>query len=183
MLFHENRWNLQDQKLKKPPEKVVELLMPMDEEACGPPKWFYKTGTHAPTDNAYFENMTRVIFQAGLSWRLIERKWPNFQKAFENFSLNRVARLGDDDVKRLMANEGIVRNRKKVLATIHNAKQFQTIKKEFGSFKAYIDTLDKSNNYALVIKELSKKFKHLGPSSIRIFLYSVGENVRHIPEG
>jgi len=61
-----------------------------------------------------------------------------------------------------MANKGIVRNKRKILATIHNAEQFQTIEKEFGSFQAYVDTLDKSNNYALVIKELSKKFKHLG---------------------
>lgn len=157
--------------------------MPMDERACGPPKWFYKTGTYPPNDDAYLENMTRVIFQAGLSWRLVEKKWPNFQEAFENFSINRIARFTDDDVKRLMANEGIVRNRKKILATIHNATQFQTIKKEFESFQAYIDTLDKSNNYALVIKELRKKFKHLGPSSARIFLYSVGEAVRHVPEG
>ena len=153
------------------------------EEECGPPRWFYKTGTHPPTDNAYLENMTRVIFQAGLSWRLIEKKWPNFQKAFQNFSIDRVARFGDDDMGRLMADKGIVRNRRKILATIYNAKQFQTIKKEFGSFQSYINTLDKSNNYALAIKELSKKFKHLGPSSARIFLYSVGEDVRHIPEG
>ncbi|MFQ6064804.1 MAG: DNA-3-methyladenine glycosylase I [Candidatus Bathyarchaeia archaeon] len=153
------------------------------EEECGPPKWFYKTGTHPPTDDAYFENMTRVIFQAGLSWRLIERKWPDFRKAFENFSIDKVASFGEDDVKRLMEDKGIVRNRRKILATIYNAKQLQAIKKRFGSFHSYIDTLDKSNNYALVIKELSKKFKHLGPSSARIFLYSVGEDVRHIPEG
>lgn len=155
----------------------------MGEESCGPPRWFFKTGTRPPTDDAYFENMTRVIFQAGLSWRLIERKWPNFQKAFERFSVNRVARFNDNDVQRLMANKGIVRNRRKISATIHNAEQLQTIEKEFGSFQAYVDTLDKSNNYALVIKELSKKFKHLGPSSARIFLYSVGEDIRHMPEG
>lgn len=153
------------------------------EGECGPPRWFYKTGTNPPTDNAYFENMTRVIFQAGLSWRLIGRKWPNFRKVFESFSIDRVARFGDDDVARLMVDKGIVRNRRKILATIHNAKRFQAIKKEFGSFQSYIDTLDKSNNYALLIKELSKKFKHLGPSSARIFLYSVGEDVRHVPEG
>lgn len=153
------------------------------EEECGAPRWFYKTGTHPPTDNAYFENMTRVIFQAGLSWRLIERKWPNFRNAFEDLSIDRVAHFGKDDVEHLMADEGIVRNRRKILATIYNARQFQVIKKEFGSFQSYINALDKSNNYALVVKELAKRFKHLGPSSARIFLYSVGEAVRHIPEG
>ncbi len=163
-------------------QESLETGRSMEEQECGPPKWFYKTGIHPPIDDAYFENLTRVIFQAGLSWRLIERKWSNFQEAFENFSVNRIARSSDDNVKRLMANEGIVRNRRKILATIHNAKQFQTIKKEFGSFQAYIDTLDKSNNYALVIKELTKKFKHLGKASARIFLYSVREDVKHIPK-
>ncbi len=151
------------------------------EEEWTLPKWFYKTGTHPPFDNTYFENMTRVIFQAGLSWRLIERKWPGFQKPFANFSIDKVAHFSDADVKRLMADKEIVRNRRKIMATIHNAEQFQKIKDQFGSFQAYLNTLDKSNNYALVIKELSKKFKHLGPSSARIFLYSVGEDVKHVP--
>lgn len=181
--LHENRRDLEDQKLIKILQKKMWLVVPVDKEANGPPKWFYKTGTHPPSDDAYFENMTRVIFQAGLSWGLIEKKWPNFQRAFENFSINKIARFGDVDVKRLMANEGIVRNRKKILATIHNAQQFQKIEKGLGSLQAYIDTLDKSDNYGLAIKEISKKFKHLGPSSARIFLYSVGEDIRHIPEG
>lgn len=149
------------------------------EGACGRPNWFCRTGTHPSSDNTYFENMTRVIFQAGLNWRLIEKKWPNFQDAFENFSFDKVARFTDEDVERLMTDKGIVRNRRKILATIHNAKQFQKIAEEFGSFQAYINALDKSNNYGSVVKDLSKKFKHLGPASARIFLYSVGEDVRH----
>lgn len=127
--------------------------------------------------------MTRVIFQAGLSWKLIKSKWPNFRDAFKDFSIENVARFSDDDVEQLMANEGIVRNRRKILATIHNAAELQAIKREFGSFQTFIDTLDKSSNYVLVIKELSKRFKHLGQSSARIFLYSVGEDVKHVPTG
>jgi len=149
----------------------------MGEKICGPPKWFYKIGKRPTSDNAYFENMTRNVFQAGLSWRTIENKWLGFKKAFKNFSIDEVARFGDTDVERLMVDEGIVRNRKKILATIHNAKQFKRIRERFGSFQSYLDTFDKSNNYAIVIKELDKNFKHLGSSSARIFLYSVGENV------
>jgi len=81
-----------------------------------------------------------------------------------------------------MADSGIIRNQKKILATIHNAKQFQKIGKEFGSFQKHLDGLDKSKNYSLVIKELGKIFKRLGPSSARIFLYSVGEDVQHPTE-
>jgi len=151
------------------------------EETWQPPKWIYRK-TRPPNGDAYFENMTHVIFQAGLSWKMIEQKWPNFRKAFNNFSIDRIAGFKEDDIKRLMTDSSIVRNRKKILATVHNAKQFQKIRKEFGSFQLYLDRLDKSKNYSLVIKELSKIFKHLGPSSARIFLYSVGEDVRHPTE-
>jgi 3-methyladenine DNA glycosylase Tag len=100
----------------------------------------------------------------------------------KNFSIGDVAKFNENDVNRLMSDAGIVRNRAKIMATISNAKQFQNIKKEFASFKSHLDRLDKSQNYALVIKELGKKFSRLGPSSARIFLYSVGENIRHPEE-
>jgi DNA-3-methyladenine glycosylase I len=109
---------------------------------------------------------------------MIDKKWPNFRKAFENFSIDKVAQFNEKEIDRLLSNPDIVRNRKKIIATINNAKRFIEIKKKFGSFQAYLDSLDKSNNYVLVIEKLSKTFKHLGPSSARIFLYSVGENIR-----
>ncbi len=147
-------------------------------EEWHPPAWMYRD-TRPPNDDAYFENMTRVIFIAGLSWKMIDKKWPNFKKAFENFSIDKVAQFSDKDVEDLRNNPGIVRNRAKIMATINNARQFQTIKREFGSFRQFIDGLDKSNNYALVVKELGKRFNRVGPSSARIFLYSVGEKIEH----
>lgn len=150
----------------------------MSEGSWSPPKWMCRD-KRPPNDNAYFENMTRVIFLAGLSWKMIDKKWPNFQKAFKNFSIDEVASFGECDVKRLMNDSSIVRKRAKITATINNAKQFQNIRKEHGSFQSYLDSLDKSNNYALVIKEMGKKLSRLGPSSARIFLFSAGENIRH----
>ncbi len=133
-----------------------------------------------PNDNAYFENMTRVIFQAGLSWKMIDEKWPNFKKAFKNFSIDQVARLTEKDVERLMSDKGIVRNQAKIVAAVNNARHFQGIKKEHQSFRSFLNGLDKSNDYASVIKDLNERFQRLGPSSARIFLYSVGEDIRHI---
>lgn len=130
-------------------------------------------------DKDYFENMTRIIFQGGLNWKMIEKKWPNFQIAFKEFFIDKVAKFDDPDLERLMKDTSIVRNQAKIIGTILNARQFQIIKKEFGSFERYIDSLDKSNNYAQVIKELSKRFERMGPSSAQIFLYSVGENIKH----
>jgi len=144
-----------------------------------PPEWMYRGGKRPSNDDAYFENMSHIIFQAGLGWKMITEKWPNFKKAFANFSVERVAKFSDKDVERLMADKGIIRNRQKILATIHNAIKFQEIKKAYGGFQSFLGKLDKSNNYALVIKELGKRFERLGPSSARIFLYSVGEDVRH----
>jgi DNA-3-methyladenine glycosylase I len=77
-----------------------------------------------------------------------------------------------------MGDASIVRNRAKITATIKNAKRLQNIRGEYGSFQNYLDSLDKSSNYALVIKELRKNFSRVGPSSARIFLYSVGEDIK-----
>jgi DNA-3-methyladenine glycosylase I len=153
----------------------------LSEGSGHPPSWIYRD--RRPTsDEAYFENMTRVIFLAGLSWKMIDEKWANFKKAFKNFSITDVAKFDEEDMKRLTSDTGIVRNRAKIIAAINNAKQLQNIKREHGSFQSYLDRLDKSNNYASVIKELGKKFSRLGPSSARIFLYSVGEKIERPQE-
>ena len=149
----------------------------MSEGSWSPPKWMYRD-RRPPNEDAYFENMTRVIFLAGLSWKMIDKKWPNFKEAFKNFSIDDVAKFSEQNLQHLIGDARIVRNRAKIIATINNAKQFENIKKEYGSFQHYLDSLDKSGNYALVIKELGKKFSRIGPSSARIFLYSVGENIR-----
>jgi len=149
----------------------------MNQEKWSPPKWMYRD-RRPSKDDAYFENMTRVIFLAGLSWKMIGEKWPNFKKVFKDFSIDAVARFAQKDVERLMEDKGIVRNRMKIAATIDNAKEFQNIRTECGSFQSYLDSLDKSKSYAIVMKELGKRFKRLGPSSARIFLYSVGEDVK-----
>ncbi|TCK26513.1 DNA-3-methyladenine glycosylase I [Pseudonocardia endophytica] len=72
-------------------------------------------------EHAMFERMTLEGFQSGLSWIVILRKRPAFREAFARFDPERVARFDDDDVARLLADPGIVRNRQKIEATIHNA--------------------------------------------------------------
>jgi DNA-3-methyladenine glycosylase I len=114
-----------------------------------------------------------------LNWSVIDKKWPTTKKAFDEFSTLKVSGYGASDIARLMKDEGIVRNRAKVSAIIQNAREFERIKKECGSFQKYLDGLDKSQNYSSVIKDLSVRFKRLGPSSARIFLYTVGEKIKH----
>lgn len=73
-------------------------------------------------DRALFEKMSLEGFQAGLSWITILRKRPRFREVFEGFDPARVATFAEDDVERLMADAGIIRNRAKILATIGNAR-------------------------------------------------------------
>jgi 3-methyladenine DNA glycosylase Tag len=134
-----------------------------------------------PDDSAYFENLTRCIFQAGLNWKMITNKWPGFTEAFVGFDIKKVAGFGDEDFERLMGDTGIVRNRRKILAIIENARIFTRIADEHGSFKAWFRSLDISDNYAGVMKELKKTFKHVGETTAHIFIYTVGEDIKHVP--
>ena len=151
----------------------------MQEQAWQPPEWWCPRGKRPTSDDAYFENMCRIIFQAGLNWSVIDKKWPTIRKAFANFSVDKVARFNDADLERLLNDEGIVRNRGKIQAIILNARQIKEIQKECGSFQKYLDSLDKSNDYANVVKELISRFKWLGPPSANLFLYTVGEGIKH----
>lgn len=143
-----------------------------------PPEWWYR-GKRPPNDDIYFENMSRIIFQAGLNWNVIENKWSTMKQAFAQFSIEKVAQFTNADVEHLMNDKGVVRNKRKILAVIQNANLFKELKKQHGSFQSYLDSLDKSNNYTRVVEELSSRFKWLGPSSASLFLYTVGENISH----
>jgi DNA-3-methyladenine glycosylase I len=148
------------------------------EESWKPPAWWYRE-KRPPNDDAYFENMCRIIFQAGLNWNVIEKKWVTTKKAFAEFSIEKVAQFTNADVERLMKDKGIVRNKRKIQAIIQNANLFREIKNQYGSFQSYLDRQDKSKNYSHVVKELSSRFKWLGPPSASLFLYAVGENISH----
>jgi DNA-3-methyladenine glycosylase I len=150
----------------------------MEEQTWQPPNWWY-TNRRPIKDREYFENMSRIIFQAGLNWSVIDKKWESIKEAFENFSIEKVSKFTESDVGSLMKNEGVIRNKGKIQAIIQNAKRFKEIENQIGSFQKYLDSLDKSNNYAIVVKELSTKFKWLGASSARIFLHTVGEEIAH----
>jgi 3-methyladenine DNA glycosylase Tag len=136
------------------------------------PDWWYNEKKLPESDDTYFENSCRIVFQSGLNWSVIDKKWPTTKKAFENFSVEKVANFNDADIERLMKDTGIIRHSGKLKAIILNAHQFMEIHKQFGSFKKYLDSLDKSNNYAKVVKEISSRFKWLGPPPQLVCFYS-----------
>ena len=81
-------------------------------------------------DNEIFERIALEGFQAGLSWITILKRREGFRKAFKNFEVSKVAKLTEKDVEKLMLNEGIIRNRAKIVSTINNAKLVQNLQKE-----------------------------------------------------
>jgi DNA-3-methyladenine glycosylase I len=89
-------------------------------------------------DRRIFEFLVLDAFQAGLSWRTVLHKRENFRKAFHDFDYRKIAKYGEKDFERLMADPGIIRNRAKIRGTILNAQYFLDVQKEFGTFDNYI---------------------------------------------
>lgn len=124
-------------------------------------------------DNELFARLVLEINQAGLSWTTILKKKENFFSAFHQFEIKKVANYKKKDFDRLMKNEGIIRNRLKIEAAIHNANVIIGLQKEFGSFKNWID-----HHHPLTkdewVKVFKKKFRFTGGEIVNEFLMSTG---------
>jgi len=97
-------------------------------------------GVPVHDDRLLFEFLILEGVQAGLSWTTILKKRDNYRKAFDRFRPEKIARYGARDVRRLLGDAGIVRNRLKIAAAIENAKMFLAVGKEFGTFDTYLWT-------------------------------------------
>lgn len=122
----------------------------------------------------YFEVLTKAVFQSGLSWRVVESKWSGFRDAFAGFDPNKVARFTPADVDRLTEDTRIVRNRKKIEATIDNAVEIVALERDHGGFSTYLRTHD---DFEFTVADLRKHFRFLGDTGAYYFLYVVGEEV------
>ena len=136
---------------------------------------------HAPmprpeNTDGYFENMSKAVFLAGLNWRVIEKKWPDIKRQFANFSIDSVAQFNDNDIDRLLKDDGMIRSAKKITAVVANAQTMQKVEQEFGSFAKYLQAVKAKSEDAL-LKDLHKRFAFLGESTAMIFLFSVGEEM------
>ena len=127
------------------------------------------------SDDELFERLMFEINQAGLNWILILKKQHNFRKAFDNFNIDIVAGYGENEYKRLMNDEGIIRNRLKINAAIENAKIIQRIRSENGSFRNWLDLNDeKIESLEAWTKLFRKTFKFTGGEIVNEFLMSTG---------
>jgi 3-methyladenine DNA glycosylase Tag len=133
-----------------------------------------KPGKKLSSDDEYFEILCLTVLQSGLSWNLIRKKWSKLRKTFSNFSFLRIAKYNSRDVKLLMKNPTAIRNEKKIKAIIHNAREFQRIIAEYGSFRKFLRVLRK-RSFDERIEKLTKRFKYIGRYSAEYYLHSIGE--------
>ena len=124
-------------------------------------------------DNELFGRLILEINQAGLSWATILRKEAAFKKAFHNYDITKIARYKDRDIERLLKDEGIIRNRLKIHAVIHNAGVIQQLQKDYGSFKNWLD-LQHPLSKEDWVRLFKKTFKFTGGEITGEFLMSTG---------
>jgi DNA-3-methyladenine glycosylase I len=117
-------------------------------------------------DAALLERLAHEINQAGLSWTLILKRKEAFQRAFEGFDVDKVAAYREQDVARLLADAGIIRNRLKINSVIENARRIQRLRGGFGSFKGWLDA-----HHPLSLEDWIKLFK-------KTFVFTGGEIVK-----
>lgn len=149
-------------------------------------------GTPVHDDRLLFEFLILEGAQAGLSWSTILRKRENFRNAFDNFDYNKIAKYNEKNVEKLMNNEGIIRNKRKIEALIANARALIKVQEEFGSFNKYIwkfvnckkidnkfkelsELPSKTEQSEQMSKDLKKRgFKFIGPTICYAFMQAVG---------
>lgn len=144
-------------------------------DTTNPNKAYHDTEYGVPVhdDNILFERLVLEINQAGLSWTTILNKRPAFQAAYAQFNIAAVASFGEDDIKRLLNNAGIIRNRLKIQAAIHNARQIRRLQQESGSFKNWLDAHHPRDKAAWV-RLFKQHFKFVGSEIVGEFLMSTG---------
>jgi DNA-3-methyladenine glycosylase I len=124
-------------------------------------------------DNLLFARLILEINQAGLSWETILKKKDNFFRAFDDFNIDKIARYSDKKKEKLMQDAGIIRNRLKIEATIHNARCIQQLQKQEGSFRAWLDKHHPKTKEEWV-KLFKLTFRFTGGEIVNEFLMSTG---------
>lgn len=122
----------------------------------------------------YLEILTKAMFQAGVSWKLVDDKWPAFREVFADFDPKKVAAFDQADVERLLQDARILRSPKKIQGTIENAKAILAIDSEFKGFKNYLRS---KGSYKSLSTDMRKRFKYIGELSVYYFLFRVKEPV------
>ena len=125
------------------------------------------------SDNELFGRLILEINQAGLSWSTILKKQEGFRELYDQFDISVIANYKEEKIQELLSDPRVIRNKLKVNAVIHNAQQILILKKEFGSFKGWIDS-HHPKSLPEWVKIFKKTFKFVGGEIVNEFLMSTG---------
>jgi DNA-3-methyladenine glycosylase I len=124
--------------------------------------------------NDYLEVMSKAVFQTGMSWRVVESKWPQIREALQNFDVEEVAAFDDHDLRRLVEDKRVIRNFRKLSAIVSNAKKMAALESDHRTFTSYLRS---HGDFDETVKAMKRDFKFMGPTACYYFLYVVGEKV------
>lgn len=127
------------------------------------------------SDDRWLAGMTRSVFQAGFNWKVIEKKWPGFEEAFEGFNPGRWSLMSDEDLDRLVKDTRIVRNAVKILAVRDNAIFLSDLAREHGSAAKCLGAWP-SDDYIGLLELLKKRGGRLGGTTSQYFLRQIGKD-------
>lgn len=122
----------------------------------------------------YLEFMSKSVFQSGISWRVVENKWPGVREAMRGFDPPTIATLGEPELDELAQDSRMIRHRRKLSAISANAQRMLELEAEHGSFQAYLRS---HGSFEAASQAIRKDFKYMGDSGIYHFLWSVSEEV------
>ncbi len=122
----------------------------------------------------YLEVLSKAVFQTGISWKVVDNKWPDIREAFNDFDIHKVANLIEPDIDELTKDTRVIRNRRKLEAIVFNAQSMLRLDDEYGTFQSYLRSQDE---FESKLNMMRKDFKFMGPTGCYFFLYSVGEDV------
>ena len=122
----------------------------------------------------YLDILSKTVFQSGMSWRVIEAKWPGTREALNDFDPETIARLTPDDVDRLAADTRLIRNRRKNEATVHNAQMMLDLDRQHGGFRNYLRS---HSDFDALLSDMRRRFKFVGDMGAYYFLWVVSEPV------
>ncbi len=127
------------------------------------------------SDDRWLAMMAKCLFQAGFNWKVIDAKWPGMESAFEGFDPHMVAAYHDEDIDRLLADKGIVRNGAKIMAVIDNARFVRQIAEEHGSFGAFVAQWP-GERYGELLSVIAKQGSRLGAATGQRMLRWMGRD-------
>ncbi len=122
----------------------------------------------------YLETMSKAVFQAGISWKVVDAKWPGISEAMKGFDPLAVSKFSGSDIDRLIQDTRLIRNRRKLEGIVLNARRMLELDKEFKGFRAYLRS---HGSFGETTAALHRDFKFMGESGAYYFLWVVGEHV------